>query len=185
MTEPLRPRTAAGRAWAADNALNGAAHDPAYIENLVPFILAIEAEAADLAAEGLNIDWHYCDLDSPHHLAAVAAEKITFPAEAASDLRAALTDAELTEIEGHWAAAYGSLDGETHWSSRAVARLLDEVRSHARGLCYVLWPGGPNGEQLACGFRRGHDGVHSWAWVPSVIAVDRRPWPSREPGEEG
>jgi hypothetical protein len=34
-------------------------------------------------------------------------------------------------------------------------------------ICGVVCAGGPNGEPLACGYENGHEGVHSWASLPT------------------
>jgi hypothetical protein len=34
-------------------------------------------------------------------------------------------------------------------------------------MCCVVSHSGPNGEPLACGYARGHQGAHSWATLPT------------------
>lgn len=38
-----------------------------------------------------------------------------------------------------------------------------------RAICGMVCTCGPNLEPLACGYRRGHDGVHSWASLPTFV----------------
>lgn len=40
-------------------------------------------------------------------------------------------------------------------------------------LCAIVCKCGPNGEPLACGYKRGHHGDHSWATLPTFPARDK------------
>ena len=46
-------------------------------------------------------------------------------------------------------------------------RVTASSRSHTDTLCGTVCECGPNREPLACGFKRGHDGPHAWATLPT------------------
>lgn len=37
-------------------------------------------------------------------------------------------------------------------------------------ICGIISHSGPNGEPLACAYAPGHEGVHSWATLPTFVA---------------
>lgn len=37
-------------------------------------------------------------------------------------------------------------------------------------MCGVVIAGGPHGEPVACGYDKGHQGAHSWAFLPTYRA---------------
>jgi len=132
-------RTAAGQVLLATFSGDGDAASA-----MQKLILAIEAEADELAycksQEGEGTDWHYCDLDSPHHMAANRAEAAAtsgpeaLPDPAALDLWRRFLD--LNDISGgEYAAKYRGGDRATTYGGE-----IDIISEQARQLLAATPP---------------------------------------------